>query len=271
MARRSGSTPRRRSDVVEGWSQKDRQRVEQLLQYIQEVLPDLGNASLCDEDFYASLPLCVIDAVFSIGVRYEGTKRVVRNWCEAQKPQWKRIDRTPERPTDAPTVSEFLRITNGVSSDVLAGRDFFDNRQRTSTRHGILKAEAARRFAMGLSWHRIETFDDLKDVQRVEAARSEILKIPGQRSGLSFDYFLMLAGSDEIVKVDRMICQFVTDALKTSVPRDTTYRLVVEACNKLKTSFPHLTPRLLDNSIWKFQRKRRSTKPSGVGLKIRSM
>lgn len=49
---------------------------------------NLAGARLRDEHFYASLPLCVIDAVFSIGVKYEGTKRTVIRWAEAQQPPW---------------------------------------------------------------------------------------------------------------------------------------------------------------------------------------
>ena len=41
----------------------------------------LQKARLGDEYFYASLPQCVIDAVFSIGVRYEGVQNVVRKYC----------------------------------------------------------------------------------------------------------------------------------------------------------------------------------------------
>ena len=36
---------------------------------------------LPDEYRYASLPICVVDAVFSIGVRYISTQRVVKNFC----------------------------------------------------------------------------------------------------------------------------------------------------------------------------------------------
>src|SRR5262249_44922910 len=35
-------------------------------------------------------------------------------------------------------------------------------------------------------------------------------------SGISFKYFLMLAGSDEFVKADRMLCRFMADAIGTA-------------------------------------------------------
>src|SRR5205085_11775930 len=49
--------------------------------YAGRVLP-LATAALDAEYHYQSLPLCVIDAVFSIGVKYSGTRRVVARYCE---------------------------------------------------------------------------------------------------------------------------------------------------------------------------------------------
>ena len=42
---------------------------------------DLSSASLSTSYYYDSLPYCVIDAVFSIGVKYTSTQNVVKNYC----------------------------------------------------------------------------------------------------------------------------------------------------------------------------------------------
>ena len=42
---------------------------------------NLNNARLGEEYYYNSLPLCVIDAVFSIGVKYTSTKNVILRFC----------------------------------------------------------------------------------------------------------------------------------------------------------------------------------------------
>jgi hypothetical protein len=49
--------------------------------------------------------------------------------------------------------------------------------------------------------------------ERLDAVRAEVQRIPGQRSGISFAYFLMLARSDDMVKPDRMIRRFVGRAM----------------------------------------------------------
>ena len=45
--------------------------IKQLAKYCDLAL-NLKDANLSDEYFYQSLPLCVIDAVYSIGVKYAG-------------------------------------------------------------------------------------------------------------------------------------------------------------------------------------------------------
>ena len=43
---------------------------------------DLKNAKLSDEYFYPCLPLCIIDAVFSIGASYKKhTRPTVERYC----------------------------------------------------------------------------------------------------------------------------------------------------------------------------------------------
>lgn len=46
-----------------------------------ESVLDLSSASLSASYYYDSLPHCVIDAVFSIGVKYTSTQNVVKNYC----------------------------------------------------------------------------------------------------------------------------------------------------------------------------------------------
>src|SRR5207249_2063356 len=89
----------------------------------------------------------------------------------------------------------------------------FGNRQRTSPRSGITKAEAVYRFACILKSYRIETLADANSKAMNPRIREKITDIPGQASGLSFDYFLMLAGHTNVIKADRMICRFVASAV----------------------------------------------------------
>ena len=168
--------------------------------------------------------------------------------------------RCRNRLTDAPTINILITLLEGRYFESLA-KDVFCNQQRTSTRNGILKSEAVYRFAKTLQDYGITTFGDTADDQRNEQVRTKIQEIKGQKSGISFDYFLMLAGSDRYVKADRMLRAFVADALRESnVSADNTRALVLAACARLQAETPHLTPRLLDHEIWKYQREMQKSK-----------
>lgn len=215
-------------------------------------IQDLGTASLSPEYYYHSLPLCIIDAVFSIGVRYICAQRAVDSWCGAHEPRWTKF-RCDDQPSKS--VSDLISEIGVLTGLELSNRFFGGNKQRTSTRNGILKADAVKRFASALVDAEIEDFHDVLDVQKVTRARTAIMTIPGQRSGISFDYFRMLAGDDGFVKADRMICRFVAHAAgRQVVTTEQAKEAVIGACGVLASEFPNLTPRLLDHLIWRYQR-----------------
>jgi hypothetical protein len=164
--------------------------IDKLVAYIRGTLTDL-NAAPTDAAYeYASVPLCVIDAVFSIGVRYESTERTVTDFCTRH--QWQRDGRGKVKEH---TVSEFVRVLEPYENRWEAMADnVFRNRQRTSSRSGILKAEATFRFAKALQQFGIETFADVLKSGLRNDVRQAIKSIPGQGSGLSYAYFLILAG-----------------------------------------------------------------------------
>jgi hypothetical protein len=227
----------------------------------------LQDAALGDEHEYASLPLCVIDAVFSIGVKYASTKLVPPRWATAQAPPWPVYRRTA---TLEHSVSEFLDAAERFTCEELATR-IFKNSQRTSSTNGILKAQAATLFAAALRKAGIERFADCEDETKLELAQALIKGLTGQSSGLSFDYFRILVGH-ETVKADRMVCRFVASAAGLDqVAPTVAKRAVIDAAALLKSEFPNLNTRLLDNVIWNYEsrkaasnRKRRPSQPQKI-------
>lgn len=84
---------------------------------------------------------------------------------------------------------------------------------------------------------------------------SAIRAIPGQSSGISLKYFLMLAGYDGAIKPDRMVVRFVADALgRDVVTPDFAETLVLSALKVLSSQVPGLTATMLDYGIWLHQR-----------------
>lgn len=187
--------------------------VDLLMRHIEATI-DLAEAAKGPPSYWVSLPLCVIDAVWSIQAKYETqVVPLIRRFCRSNIPKWE--EDTKCKPTHdlGPTLSEFCdvleaRLKNGYTYETL-----FDNCQRTSSRSGILKAEAVHRFAKALLASGIKKFSDTRDRSKVEQAEKKVREIPGQGSGITFTYFLMLAGNDDYVKSDTHIRRFVSDAL----------------------------------------------------------
>lgn len=218
------------------------------------VLP-LASGRLSDEYYYQSLPLCAIDAVYSIGVRYEGVRNAVARYCARFDLCRIRETRSALPPVhEQESVTAFCEKAERIGPTTMAN-DVFQNKQRTSAKNGILKADAVYRFAAVLRKHGIEYLQDIPNFIGSTGLATDILSVHGQSSGISLGYFFMLAGSDDLVKPDRMILAFLKSALGRSVCMSEAQELLRAAAELLsQANYPHLTPRLLDHLIWNYQR-----------------
>lgn len=205
----------------------------------------LADATLPEDYGYRCLPLCVIDAVFSIGVTYQSTRNTVRKFCKHLE-----IDETEEKLA----ISRLLALYTQHGAEYMA-EEVYQNRQRTSTRNGILKAEAVLGFAQTLQAFEVETLEDMSKIAVNPDFDAAIRRIPGQTSGISLRYFFMLAGVENQIKPDRMILRFIEAATGNQPSIEESHTLLVEACAILAEEFPHLTPRTLDHLIWRYQRE----------------
>ncbi len=235
----------------------DAAAIEQLATYCEAHLP-LTQAT--PPGYYHSLPLCVLDAVFSIGVRYEAAFAVVCRYAAHRGISAGELPAPP--PTDEQvTTSAFLDDYAHYGVDGMADR-ILRNRQRTSPRNGILKATAVERWAKVLVEAGIETMQDAQgkfvssggDLPE-PAIKEALLAIPGQRSGVSLEYFILLLGDEMRIKPDRRVKRFVDAALGAHVDDNARVILLLQqASARLAPSHPNLTPRRLDKLIWGQQR-----------------
>jgi len=228
--------------------------VEKVVRGCEEML-NLRNARLSDEYFYQSLPLCVIDAVYSLGVRYESTKRVVVKYCDYFNLRRIREDKESIPPVETQeSIEEFLGKMRKLGIEKFTNK-VFRNRQRTSTRGGILKSEAVLKFAEVLNRFGVNYLQDVPKVISDVNFEREIRSIPGQTSGISLRYFFMLSGSNDFIKPSRMVLRFLKHILKRPVSTQEAQSLLCEVVKKLKPKYPDLTPRLLDHAIWNYERE----------------
>ncbi len=232
--------------------------------HAERMLP-LATASLGDEYHYQSLPLCIIDAVFSIGVRYSGTRNVVARYCKYTHQRRIRASGALPPVSEQEGVGTFCDRPEQADPALMA-EQVYGNKQRTSTTNGILKADAVARFARCLRSYGINFLQDVPRVADSARFEADIRAIPGQGSGISLQYFWMLAGSDQFIKPDRMVLRFLHTALSRAVTLHEAIQLMRAACQELVTKYSSLTPRLLDHEVWKYQRSAKKDKSKGGGV-----
>lgn len=195
------------------------------------------------------LALCVIDSVQSTGVTYSSVENVIARYRAYRRGQ----GGDPNRDGVAELLATFDELYGPEEWAKNIG-----NRNRTSTRGGVLKAQAIRNAASVLDAAGISDTAGLRDTaedeSRLEQVRRAWCEVEGQRSGITWHYALMLAGMPG-VKPDRMICRFVADSLK--LPRRVVtppfaLRMLTAAAKEMRMS-----PTDLDHAVWQFQRARR--------------
>ena len=196
------------------------------------------------------LALCLVDSVQSTGVTYTSVGNVLDRYRA-----YRRNDKgLPEADGTKELLETFADLGGSIG---WAGKIGNDN--KTSTKTGApLKAEAIRLAADLLNREGITDTAKLRvavDSPKLEKVKSEWLRIPGQRSGITWRYMLMLAGVPG-VKPDRMISRFVADTLGLSrrrVKTDFAADAVLATAERLTMS-----PTDLDHAIWDWQRRQRS-------------
>jgi hypothetical protein len=169
------------------------------------------------------------------------------------------------------TAGQVIGTTNEQSVDVLArhGHDLgparlieevLQNWSRTSTRNGILKAEAAIRYAQILADAEVHTIADVStlfdDDARLAAVERKLRAIPGNgASDIRLNYLWMLAGDDHHIKPDRMILGWLKAQLGRPVSTAIARQLVTDVAHGLDH-----TPWALDHAIWRMQSGRSPSK-----------
>lgn len=196
-----------------------------------------------------SLALCILDSVWSLGVKYQSVENVVYRW----KQYAINCDIDPER-ASANDLIDTIDLAGSVERFI---QDVVRNRQLTSTTNGILKADAVYQCAEALLSVQVNTTAELRRNAHVPEVKKAWKRVPGQISSLiGWRYLLMLANVED-VKPDRMLNRFVARAIDRKVTSDDEVRALVLAAHKLLVNDEgRPTVRALDHEIWSRQRGR---------------
>ncbi|MCU6480467.1 hypothetical protein [Arthrobacter sp. A2-55] len=196
------------------------------------------------EGYRDSLALCIIDSLFSTGSHYQSVINVVNNYCSHRIGQGGK----PEHDGTKELIGTYTDIGG---SDKWA--DLVNNRKPAHTHPGaLLKAEVIYRAAEKLHAMGIKTMADLYVAHAADEHLTELKtawrKLPSQSSGVTFNYFLILAGFQS-VKPDRMVLRFVEEHVgggRTLTPMQT-----ADLIKAVAQAYP-TTPSKLDHIIWRY-------------------
>ena len=203
---------------------------------------------------WAHLSLCVLDATFSIGLRYNAVVvPVVRRYAtkeglapaliEGDQLQGQISPREGEQ-----SLTQFLTSVEESTDEEFA--ETLGSRNRTSSRGGTLKSAASRRIAEILVANRVNVLADvaelLADPERTAYVEEQLGQVPGAgNQGIRTSYLWMLAGDDQQVKPDRHVLKWMGNVLGRRVSVPEARILLSEVAGELK-----LTPWSIDHAIW---------------------
>ena len=207
-------------------------------------------------EYYASVPICAINAIFSINTRFEAVLNVMERFCNYFNFEMMYEIKAKIPPINKQkSVTEVYNKVKDYDPNILSER-IFQNRQRTSTSNGILKSEAVVRFLKILKDFGVEYYQNVPKLFFNETFEDCIKRIPGQRSGISLKYFFMLTGSKNLIKPDRMVLKFIKDAINLTLTPSEALSLVESTVKDLKKmGYKKMNARHLDNLIWNYQRE----------------
>ena len=213
---------------------------------------DLEHCKLSEEYHYTSLPLCVIDCIFSIGSRYSSTRNTVIRYCDYYKLKRLQNENDCVDKCKQHTISELKNNIELMGSENFA-KIVLKNRQRTSTTNVILKSEAVFRWAKILEEYDIQYIQDIES-KLDEKVEQMLLQISGQKSGISLRYLHMLCGNENMCKPDRHILRFLSESLQRTVDTQEAQKIMIDCTSILNEMYPTLKVRALDYQIWQMMR-----------------
>jgi len=191
----------------------------------------------------------VIDSIFSTGQHYNAVRNVVGNYSAA-------VSRDQEHKFEPGSISELLYTFEAAGSSGEWAINVAKNKKPAHTRPGaVLKAEVVWQAAQLLVTAAVNTVEDLRasDPEHLEKLQAGWKNLHSQRSGVTFNYFLILAGMQGI-KLDRMVERFVAEIPGTKLAGACS-RVVLECLHEAASEL-EVQPRDLDHVMWRFASKR---------------
>lgn len=190
---------------------------------------------------YRSLPVCIVDCVYSLRARYKSvTVPIVERFAD----YFLDGDKTSTSAND--NLSHFITTltTPSLSS-------FADNIAKNhQVLGGVPKEQVCLNLAVALQELGIETFSDFQNYPSKTTLAEKIKSVKGMGNA-GVNYLFMLTGDNNKSKPDIHIHRCVQEACGKDVSDKECQVIIEEAASILKNEYPDLTVRKLDGIIWR--------------------
>jgi len=198
---------------------------------------------------YGHLSLALVDAVYSIRSRYTAVERIVAAYCAASGTACRAFAAQTEHGFVEHGLDYLLDQAGTEHGEALTDRLFGGSRSRTA---GRLKADVCVEAARRLRAVSVTCIPDLRERADDAEVRHAWTGVHGL-GWVTWQYFCALAGIDHF-KPDVMLMRFAAETLGRYVSPAETDALLSRAFEELQPSYPGLTKRALDHTIWLFER-----------------
>lgn len=197
---------------------------------------------------YKSLPVCIIDCVYSLRANYN---RVTLPIVERYASHYMAGDKY----LAGDTVSMLLKHIEEMGGARAFADKVIQNHQ-TLGRERIPKENVCCQLAEYLHYLRIDTLEDFQKFPSPGLLESVVRSVKGMGDA-GTSYLFMLAGDRERCKADVHILRFVQEACGCGVSPEECQQIFTEAVGCLKGQHPGLTVRGLDGIIWNRQQPKK--------------
>jgi len=199
---------------------------------------------------YASLPLCVLDAIYSVGAGHSQAENVIERYCAhydvpRHRPRFERLPRREEQLT----IRDLIAQIEAVGPQRFAV-EVLRNRRPTSPGRGrLLRAEAVLAAGYVLDAYGICVLQDMVGAATNRALYRNLCAVPGQSQGTAIRTLFALAGVGQVIKPSPLARRFFTETLGRPVDTPEAQRLLEEASAALRPSARWMTAGYLDYAI----------------------
>lgn len=229
--------------LISDWQQTERgvtilqADIQKFIEYCNRIL-DFSNID--SQYSYKSLPVCVIDCVYSLRAQYFSTTvPVVDRYAEMYL--------QGDKFTSVDTLKDFMdRVDQSGGCEKFADAVLQNKQSLSGRRKTEICYELAKKMLDLLS---INTLEEFQSYEKPELLDIVLRSVKGFGDA-GINYLYMMAGDSSKCKPDVHIHHCIRDAIGKDVSNEQCQYILTKAVESLVAEHPHLTVRCLDGLIW---------------------